>query len=269
MSTQDIDDYLKLARRPELQARFPALKKFNRKRTKLSRGEKWQITRAATVYNERKKPRDERAPQYKNYVFPADRVKTQERYKREAAQLASLDSSGEFKKLAKIKRKLTAKEKEKITKTRKATPGFEQTFPLSKAQAKKLPKEAVRGRGNVRGIKLSKLSPDARIYRATKNTVFVNNLGRRQKYIALGDPETNLDEYLRIAERELKRGARGVGIWTAHGLAGSFKGSMVNEFLPDRGFAYSLQNQFLGYVSQAELQGYDGNFILGIVVNLG
>jgi hypothetical protein len=256
MSTPDIENYLAVARSETLQRKFPSLKKFNRKRTKLKPWEKAQITRAANIYEKRQKPRYEREEKYLNYVYPGDRVKSDERYKKEATQLASLDKTGEFKRLSKRRRKLTAAEKTKITKARKATPGFEQTFPLTKEQAKRLPKDVVRGRGNVRGIKLSKMSPEARITRVTKDALYVDNLGKRFKYIPLGDPE-NAEKYAERAEREFAKGAKSVYFFTTHGIAGTGAGDLSS-------FLYLLNNRFAEYLQQTLSSGFDTDWLQGI-----
>lgn len=258
MSTQDVEEYLAVARNQKLQEYFPALKKFNRRRTKLTPVEKRQITRAANIRKLRSLPRDERPEKYLNYIYPGLRKKSDKRYKQEARQLASLDNSGEFKKLGSLRRKLTPAEKGKITRTRKATPGFENTFRVTPEQAKKLPKEVIRGRGSVKGVKLSKMDPDARIFRVRKNVFYVESAKKRYKYIALGDPEQS-EVYAQAAEKAFKEGARQVWFYTTHGMAGTGASDLGS-------FIWLLQNRYQEYVAQTIAQGYDADWLQGIVV---
>lgn len=264
MSSRNIDDYLKIARSPTLQRKFPALKKFNRKRTKLTRGEKWQISRAANIAAELKKPREERDKRYVNYRPPGERKKPETLYRKQARALARLDTSRDMAKLAQ-KKKLMPTEKAKITRAARKVSGFGERLPVTKKQAKKLPKEYVAQYDDIRGVRLANFSSNAKITRVTRKAMYVKDGQFKYKFIPVGDIR-DADKYMEAALEAKRKGAKTIGFWTAKGQAGArYQRIEMRDADDDNSFQYALENQFMIYAEKARAENLSDNWIIGIV----
>lgn len=246
--SKSVEQYLIEVRR--LKGRFPALKRFVRRKT-LKPHEKAQITRARNVANIMEMAKSERPDRYENYKFPADRQKSQAYYRRVVRELSPFDDT--MKKYRSQRKKFTAAQKAVISKKRAALPGTDNLFPLTKDQAKKLPADVVRSRGGPRAIKLRNVSPKAKISVNRNGDLIVKQSGRRWVYVHTGP---KIDVMAHEAERIFnEEDPQAIYVWTVHGRTGEGFGDIES-------LVYKLENDYFKYLTQAQIN--DNDWLIGL-----
>lgn len=209
---------------------FPSLKKY-RRRKRLKPQEKAAIQRAVNIVDivgrpSMATPIKERPSQYRSYRYPAQRIKKDAAYIKEASQLAKIGFKN-FKKY-RGRKKLTPSQKAAITRAKKKSRHLSDLEVLPEREAKKLRHKIrfpVPGLDAVKLLNVPAPTKDNEIRRRLRamnyglgvSVDFPNGNRRFYKFVYTG---ADTDAIVEAAADLLAEGAKSVHVWLNHGMAG-------------------------------------------------
>ena len=285
-NTEIVAEYVTRAR--QLARRFPALKKYTKRRT-LKSYEAGHITRLSNVAKlvedtnirqRRELFEDGEIQEWMvSYTFPGDRIKSDKAYKdilRDRLEFATPETAKTIKKIIRQRTKLKPWQKGYASKIKKALSFVEdQTIiPVTKEQADKLPKDIVRGygadhKGTGQGVYAIKLLNQSR--KTIKDIQIIDGdmIVREFHYIYVYRhiPISYIDDgfdavtdaFSQAAQAAFDNGAKAVWFWTNNGMAGGGHRTYKQ-------FMNSLRADYMRYLDESETEGRDTDWLHGIAI---